>query len=63
MDEVRFARDLINLDKMIEFIRLGRRVICNECGERIRFFPRGNKERHPGLYCKNGCTSILIDYF
>jgi hypothetical protein len=48
-------------EKMIKKAMDGETVLCTKCGAPLEYKGHGSGV-HPGVFCANGCTEILIEY-
>jgi len=54
---------------MLKLIEQEKNIVCPVCGEKVYLVTasktnphKGPQSNHPGIYCKNKCTKVLLDY-
>jgi hypothetical protein len=62
MDDERKRRILEEVkahDRIVADVMAGKTVTCGVCGQPLKYYGV-DSGRHPGIYCGNGCTEILM---
>lgn len=56
------AAQVVNIDvsALVRDLSLGKQILCKNCLKPLKLKLAGSGHQ-PGVYCKNGCTSILIE--
>jgi len=67
MEEIVFSTQPKDLNKMLLLISEGKHVLCPTCHEKVFLVSKGSnplkgEDLHPGMYCHNKCTRILIEF-
>jgi hypothetical protein len=49
------------MERVMADVIAGKSVMCKVCSSPLTYYAPGSG-RHPGVYCANGCTEMLMNF-
>jgi hypothetical protein len=60
-DRQRILADVAEMERVVADVIAGKSVMCKVCNAPLTYYGPGSG-RHPGVFCANHCTEILMSF-